>query len=139
MYPRIALAVAIVLVGTGLVAAQVLPPGTSRVPVSAVPVDLASQVATLQQQIASLQAAVSALQFKTQLISSNGVSFSVTSGASAVTLSPAGVAVTSPIVTLNGNNGTGRPAARAQDQVQTPFNGGTGQITQGSPTVLIGG
>jgi cell shape-determining protein MreC len=133
MHPRISLGLVVVLAGTGLVLAQVLPPSTPRIPVTAVQVDLATPVATLQQQVASLQASVAALQSKTQLISSNGVSLSLMSGSSALTVSPAGVALIGPLVTLNGN---GRPAARVGDQVVT--SGGAGRIIQGSATVLIG-
>jgi hypothetical protein len=139
MHSRIALALGIAIASTGLVLAQVLPQSTQRIPVTTVPVDLATQVAALQQQVASLQAAVTALQFKTQLLSSNGISISAISAGSAVTVSPAGVAVIGPILTLNGS---GRSAARVGDRVTAsgpPLGGGgNGSIVSGSTTVLIG-
>lgn len=135
MRSRIALGMGIAIASTGLVLAQVLPPSTPRMPVTNVQVDLATQVATLQQQVAALQAAVAALQSKTQLLSSNGISISVTSGGSAVTVSPTGVALVGPILTLNGS---GQPAARLGDTVIGPGYGAPGTIASGARTVLIG-
>lgn len=135
MHSRIALGLGIAIAGTGLVLAQVLTPSTPRMPLTTVQVDLATQVATLQQQVASLQAAVVALQSKTQLLNSNGVGLSLSSGSSSVTVSPAGVALVGTMLTLNGN---GRPAARVGDTVTGAPQGGSGQIVTGSATVLIG-
>jgi hypothetical protein len=105
----------------------------------------AAEIAELQQQVAALQAAVTALQVKTQLVTSDGTSYSIAApgnvsiqsqqnttikgGASASLTGAANVQISGAMVQIN--NG-GRPAARASDPVSA------GQIMSGSPTVLIG-